>query len=218
MKIDSAEYVLSALHARQFLRDGLPEIAFVGRSNVGKSSLLNRLLNRKGLARTGSTPGRTRAVNYFAITRPTAPRRFYFVDLPGYGFAKASKSERQRWAELMDQYFRDGQSSIEGPVNRRCLVQLVDAKVGATVLDVEGYDYFHEVGHRPVVVATKIDKLPRGRRAKQLKAIRQQLDMADDEIVPISAVTGEGIQELWKKLLQFLDGQQMTPQRSAERR
>ena len=208
VKIESAEFVLSALHRRQFLRDGLPEIAFVGRSNVGKSSLLNRLLRRKGLARTGSTPGRTRAVNYFVINR-----RFYFVDLPGYGFAKASKTDRQSWAELMDQYFRDGtvrDGSEPGspellPVPKRLLVQLVDSKVGATELDVEGNRYFHQVGHWPLVVATKIDNLPRSRRAAQLKAIRQRLEIDQDEvIVPFSAVTGEGVQELWKELLQFL--------------
>lgn len=202
MKIESAEFVLSALHQRQFLRDGLPEIAFVGRSNVGKSSLLNRLLRRKGLARTGSTPGRTRAVNYFVVNR-----KFYFVDLPGYGFAKASKKDRQSWAELMNQYFRDDSeagSKVSAP-RRRLLVQLIDGKVGATNLDVEGHGYFHQLGLWPLVVATKIDKLPRSRRAAQLKAIRQRLEIDQDEvIVPFSAVTGEGVQELWKELLLFL--------------
>jgi len=197
LKIESAEFVKSALERRQFARDGLPEIAFAGRSNVGKSSLLNRLLRRKGLARTGSTPGRTRAVNYFVVNR-----RFYFVDLPGYGFAKASKQDRQQWAEMMDQYFRQGDGTGRGP---RLLVQLVDGKVGATDLDVEARDYFLSLGHVPLVVATKIDKVTKGRRAGQLRAIRQRLEMNEEEvIIPFSAVSGEGVQELWKELQRFL--------------
>ena len=103
MKVESAEFVKSARASGDFVRDGRPEIAFVGRSNVGKSSLLNRLLGRKGLARVSSTPGRTRLVNYFLINR-----RFWFVDLPGYGYAKAGKDERREWAALADSYFRAG--------------------------------------------------------------------------------------------------------------
>lgn len=198
MKIESAEFVLSAMGPKQFLRDGLPEIAFVGRSNVGKSSLLNRVLKRKGLAKTGSTPGRTRAVNYFVINR-----RFYFVDLPGYGFAKASRTDRQKWADLMDQYFR---YPVEEYGGRRLLVQLVDGKVGATDLDVQALEYFLDLGQMLLVVATKIDKVPRGRRKAQLQKIRQRLEMEDDElIVPFSAVSGEGVQELWKELQRFLE-------------
>jgi len=103
VKVESAEFVKSARASGDFVRDGRPEIAFVGRSNVGKSSLLNRLLGRKGLARVSSTPGRTRLVNYFLINR-----RFWFVDLPGYGYAKAGKDERREWAALADSYFRAG--------------------------------------------------------------------------------------------------------------
>ena len=198
MKVDTAEFVRSAHRREQFPRDGLPEVAFVGRSNVGKSSLMNRLLGRKGLARTGSTPGRTRAVNYFLVNRG-----FYFVDLPGYGFARAPRSERQRWARLMSEYFdRDGAAA---PV-RRLLVQLVDAKVGATALDCEAWEYFLSLGQEPLVAATKIDKVPKSRRARSLAAVRERLALPEEggRVVAFSAVTGEGSRELWRGIGEFL--------------
>ncbi len=195
VRIESAEFIRSAFRPQQFLRGGLPEIAFVGRSNVGKSSLLNRILNRKGLARVGSTPGRTQSVNYFEINR-----RLLFVDLPGFGFAKTSKAMRQKWAELMDLYFRHG--GEQGLL----LVQLVDAKVGATDLDAEARQYFFELGIPSLIVATKIDKVPRTHRVRHLKKIRQRLMLADEEkIVPFSAVSGEGVKELWKEIEASLD-------------
>jgi len=217
VKVESAEFVLSAHERGQFPRDGLPEIAFVGRSNVGKSSLMNRLLRRKGLARTGSTPGRTRAVNYFLIDR-----RYYFVDLPGYGFAKASKAERQRWAELMDRYFRHvgavgGEAKPEG--FGTLLLHLVDGKVGATRLDREAREYFLSLGLEPLVVATKIDKVSRSRRHRSLKAIREQLELPEDAgLVPFSAVTGEGNQQLWKGILDFLESRRLESRRLESRR
>jgi len=185
--------VVSAVTSRQFLRDDLPEVAFVGRSNVGKSSLINRLLGRQGLARTSRTPGRTQAVNYFLIDR-----RWYCVDLPGYGFAKAARQDRQRWAELMDGYFR-----TQG--EKKLLIHLVDAKVGATPLDVEARQYFAGLGLESLVVATKIDKVPRSRRVRGLVALRQALAMPEaPEAVPFSAVSGEGVKELWTGITAFL--------------
>ena len=195
MKIQNAEFVLSAAKAEQFLRDGRPEVAFVGRSNVGKSSLMNRLLGRKGLARTSSTPGRTQLVNYFLVNR-----KLYFVDLPGYGFAKASRTDRERWARLMDQYFR---RSANGKV---LLVQLVDGKVGATALDIQAAEYFEDLGYLPLVVATKIDKVPRSKRVRSLRAVNQDLDLPDDDgVLPVSAVSGEGVQQLWRHIQAFLE-------------
>ena len=194
MKIQKAEFVLSAAKAGQFRRDGRPEIAFVGRSNVGKSSLMNRLLGRKGLARTSSKPGRTQMVNYFLVND-----KFYFVDLPGYGFAKASRSDRERWARLMDQYFRQDDGG------HRLLIQLIDGKVGATVLDIQGAEYFEDLGHEPLVVGTKIDKVPRSRRVRSLRAIQQDLDLPDDDgPIPVSSVSGEGVQQLWRRIQAFL--------------
>ena len=195
MKIQNAEFVLSAAKAEQFLRDGRPEVAFVGRSNVGKSSLMNRLLGRKGLARTSSTPGRTQLVNYFLVNR-----KLYFVDLPGYGFAKASRTDRERWARLMDQYFR---RSANGKV---LLIQLVDGKVGATALDLQAAEYFEDLGYLPLVVATKIDKVPRSKRVRSLRAVNQDLDLPDDDgVLPVSAVSGEGVQQLWRHIQAFLE-------------
>lgn len=194
MKIETAEFERSVLHPRQFQRDGLPEIAFVGRSNVGKSTLLNSLLRKKGLARTSSTPGRTQAVNYFLVNR-----QFRFVDLPGYGFAKASKSAREKWAALMDAYFRSSQENV-------LLVQLIDSKVGATNLDVEACDYFESLKLLSLKVATKIDKVSKNRRHRHLGSIHQTLELPDDaELIAFSAMTGEGTKELWSVIFRFLD-------------
>ena len=203
MKIDTAEFVRSASRRDHFLRDRLPEIAFVGRSNVGKSSLLNRILRRKGLARTSRSPGRTRLVNYFLVNR-----RFYFVDLPGYGFARASRAERQRWAELMDEYFS---RSMHPDL---LLVQLIDGKVGATALDVQALDYFRSLALEPLLVATKIDKVPRGRRARSLAEIRRRLELPRDfAIIPFSAVSGDGARQLWHGISDFLRATPEEPQR-----
>jgi GTP-binding protein len=191
LKVESAEYVRSAHVDADFVRDGRPEVLFAGRSNVGKSSLLNRLLGRKGLARTSSTPGRTRAVNYFLVNG-----RFYFVDLPGYGYAKAARTERRAWGALVDRYL---QQALPGSQ----VVLLVDGKVGATELDVQAYRYLAELGAEPVVTATKVDKVPRGRRAQMQRDIRQVLENADTRIIEVSAHTGEGVGELWRTIASY---------------
>ena len=185
MKVDTAEFIRSAHGSGDYLRDGRPEIAFAGRSNVGKSSLLNRLLGRKSLARTSSTPGRTQAVNYFLVNR-----RFYFVDLPGYGYAKAGKEARREWAARVEGYFRE-----EPP---EAMVLLVDGKVGATPLDVQAYQYLSGLGAAIVVAATKIDQLPRGRWVQAVRGVREVLGLQETiPVIPVSARSGEGIKELW---------------------
>lgn len=195
MKIDTACFVRSAFARDDLLRDQRPQIAFAGRSNVGKSSLLNRLAGRKALARVSSSPGRTRAINYFLINS-----RFFFVDLPGYGYAKTSRRERRRWADLVEGYLRGGVAGA-----RRLVVQLIDANVGATPLDVEAVDYLRSLGSGPTLVATKIDRLPRGRRPQRLEEIRQALTPEDPRgPLPVSARTGEGIRELWRSFTAFL--------------
>lgn len=193
MKIDTADFVLSAHGVGDFPADGRPEVAFAGRSNVGKSSLMNRLLGRKSLARTSSTPGRTRAANYFLINR-----RFYFVDLPGYGYAKAGRDERRRWGELVDRYF-------QRPLERTQVVLLVDAKVGATDSDAEAIGYLAGLGVRRVVAATKVDRVGRSRQAAALSGIRQRLELEEHiPLVAVSARTGEGIKALWNEIRQLL--------------
>ena len=194
MRVESGEFIRSAVQESDFVGDGLPQIAFVGRSNVGKSSLLNRLLGRRSLARTSSTPGRTRAVNYFLINSD-----LYFVDLPGYGYAKVSQQTRRDWARLMERYF-------DTAPDRLLIVQLVDAKVGATPLDREASDWFDAEGAETVVVATKIDKVPRSRQAKQLRAIAEALELPEAEApIAFSSVRGTGVADLWKAIDTFLE-------------
>ena len=187
--IQTAEYIHSAHSARDLLDDGRPQVAFVGRSNVGKSSLLNALLRRKGLARTSSTPGRTQTINYFLIND-----RLWFVDLPGYGYAKTSKDKRRAWAQTVEQYF-------ERALPAATAVLLIDAKVGGTPLDAAAWEYLSEGGAQPLVVATKVDKVPRGKRHQARLALRQRVGLPEGyPVAEVSASTGEGIRELMREI------------------
>jgi GTP-binding protein len=203
-KIQSAEFVRSAPTARELLRDDRPQVAFVGRSNVGKSSLLNALLGRKGLARTSSTPGRTQAVNYFLVNQ-----RFWFVDLPGYGYAKASKEHRERWGRTMDAYF---DQALPGAT----VVLLIDAKVAGTPLDADAWRYLTAKGAQPLPVATKIDKVPRSRRARAIAELRQQVGIpAQQPVIALSTESGEGLRDLWNEIHRSLGKQQSNPQQQS---
>ena len=194
MKVESAEFIRSAIGEGDYLRDGRPEVAFVGRSNVGKSSLLNRLLGRQGLARTSSTPGRTQAVNYFLVNR-----RFYFVDLPGYGYAKAGKDDRREWAGRVEGY-------LKLALPRALVVQLVDGIVGATPLDVKAYEYLTGMGAEIRIAATKMDKQSRGRWPIALREIRNTLGLEERiPVIPVSARTGDGMKELWGAIAPALE-------------
>lgn len=193
VKVKSAQYLRSVVGAGDFLDDGRAQVAFVGRSNVGKSTLLNKLVARHGLARISSNPGRTRAINYFEINS-----RFYFVDLPGYGYAKVSKKERESWASLMASYF-------EMASENAMVIQLVDAKVGATVLDLQSAEYLQSVGVDPVVVATKTDRVKKGKLQAALAAIRRDLGLSDSVIIPFAAPSGEGAKQIWRSIEQYLD-------------
>jgi GTP-binding protein len=194
VKVESAEFIKSAIGEGDYLRDGRPEAAFVGRSNVGKSSLLNCLLRRDGLARTSSTPGRTQAVNYFLVNR-----RFYFVDLPGYGYAKAGKDSRREWAERVERY-------LQVALPRTLVVQLVDGIIGATPLDLQAYEYLAGMGADVVIAATKMDKQSRGRWPVSLREIRKTLGLEERiPVIPVSARSGDGIKELWATLSPALE-------------
>lgn len=160
---------------------------------------MNRLLGRKGLARTSSTPGRTQAVNYFLVNS-----RLYFVDLPGYGFAKAPVEARRKWGELVDWYLQRGDQ-------RLLLVQLIDAKVGATRLDVQAVQYLQGLGIAPLIVATKSDKVPKGRRLPTQMSICRSLELPENRLVLFSAVSGEGAKQLWKEIMAFLDDNRGKP-------
>jgi GTP-binding protein len=189
MKILSAQYIKSAMRAADYPKDRRPEFAFVGRSNVGKSSLLNALLNRKGLAKTSSTPGKTQTVNFFEING-----KFYFVDLPGYGYAKVPIGMKNTWNEVMAAYLRERE-----PL--RLVAALVDARHKPSEKDQEMFNLLDEAEVLTVVVATKIDKLKNSERRGNLARIRETLELDDDAlVVPFSSQTGEGVRELWRIL------------------
>jgi GTP-binding protein len=187
VRISSVRFVLSALNPDQYPRDRRPEIAFVGRSNVGKSSLLNTLLGRKGLAKTSSTPGKTQTLNFFDVNE-----QVYFVDLPGYGFAKVPKAMKDAWNIVMMEYLSTRESL-------RMVASLVDARHKPSPLDVEMLHLLEEAQVPTLVVATKIDKVKRSQRQRSLQEIRETLGLHDDMMVlPFSSETREGFKELWQ--------------------
>jgi GTP-binding protein len=196
MRVSSASLHRTAFDATQLVRDDLPQIAFVGRSNVGKSSLINALLQRKGLARTSSTPGRTRSINYYLVNRS-----FYLVDLPGYGYAKAGWADREGWARLIADYMGDARRRAERGVGATRVVLLVDGKISGSPLDAEAARYLQGFGVGLIVAVTKIDRVPRSQRLRCLAAVASLLASSRDfPQIPVSAQTGEGIPELWREL------------------
>ena len=188
INLQKAGFVLSAVSPKNFIQDGLPQVAFAGRSNVGKSSVINRLLNRKNFARVGAAPGKTVHVNYFNIDGA-----FYLVDLPGYGYAKVSKAERDRWGRLMEAYFASG--LITGGV------MIVDARHKPTADDVTMANWFFDAGCPLVAVANKLDKLKKSEIAPNLERIRETLSLREtDELVPFSAEKGDGREQLAERV------------------
>lgn len=186
MNFTKAEFIRAAADPKDFLRDGLPQMAFAGRSNVGKSSVINRLVSRKNLAYVGATPGKTTQINYFKVDG-----KAWLVDLPGYGYAKVSRSEKERWGRLMERYFQD-----EGDI-LTVGVLIVDARHKPTADDVTMHRWFRESGCPEIVAANKLDKLKAREVEPNLALIRQALEMADDEpLVPFSAEKGTGREQL----------------------
>ena len=194
MKILRAEFIRSCLHSEQLPTGVVPEIAFVGRSNVGKSSLINSLLQRKGLAKVSRTPGKTRAINLFAIsTDDRTLSRFVLADLPGYGYAKVSKAEREQWAPLIEQY-------LSRREQLRTVVLLIESRV-VSRQDSDTIAWLRSIGHEPMVVVTKVDKLKAGERLSALRLLHAELGLADGEAFTVySSVTGEGRERLWVAL------------------
>ena len=185
INFNQAEFVLSAVKPATFIRDGRPQVTFAGRSNVGKSSVINRLLNRKNFARVGATPGKTTQINYFRIDG-----KIYFTDLPGYGYAKVSKDERDRWGRLMENYFAE-----EGLITLGVLI--VDARHKPTADDVTMCDYFKSTQCPMVVVANKLDKLKKSEIEPNLARIRETLSLDESAaLIPFSAEKGIGKAEL----------------------
>jgi GTP-binding protein len=187
MRVVSAAIVESAGRIDQFPRGERPEVAFAGRSNVGKSSLINRLLGRRGLARTSSTPGRTRTINFYLVNQAVL-----FADLPGYGYAKVSRSLQEDWWALVEGY-------LTHRVPLRGVVHLVDARHPPTDRDQGLQDFLVAVGAPSVIVLTKADKVPRGQRRAVQAAAAHLLGLARPEMgLFFSAETGEGAPELWR--------------------
>jgi GTP-binding protein len=194
MKILAAEFIRSCAGPEQFLKGELPEVAFIGRSNVGKSSLINSLLQRKGLAKVSRTPGKTRLVNLFRITSDDPGlARFVVVDLPGYGYARVSKAMRAQWAPLIEQY-------LDGSEQLRAVVVLVECRV-LSEQDRDTIAWLLSVGRPPIVVATKMDKLKMSERVGALRRLQDGLSLAEGAgVIPYSSVTGEGRDRLWAVL------------------
>ncbi|MCL4694560.1 MAG: ribosome biogenesis GTP-binding protein YihA/YsxC [Candidatus Hydrogenedentes bacterium] len=186
MKVISSTFVKSALRPDHYPKDGRPEVAFVGRSNVGKSTMLNTLLNRKGLAKTSKTPGKTQTVNFFDVNG-----KFYFVDLPGYGYAKVSKAMQQQWARILTDY-------LVGRPPLRLIVQLVDCRHTPGANDHHLLDLVEQAEVPAVLVATKWDKLKASERAGCVESIRKHLELDEDAlIIPFSSMSKEGVRALW---------------------
>ena len=189
MNLNNVEFLISAAAPKDFPKSRLPEIAFAGKSNVGKSSVINRLLNRKNFARVGDKPGKTIHVNYFVIDR-----KCYFVDLPGYGYAKVSQAEKDRWGKLMEDYFAASRIDLG--------ILIVDSRHAPTNNDITMAKWFLNSGCPFVVVANKLDKLKKSEIEPNLKTIREDLDLPDDcMVIPFSAEKGTGKDDLVRKIL-----------------
>ncbi|GAB7388697.1 ribosome biogenesis GTP-binding protein YihA/YsxC [Bacillaceae bacterium] len=193
MKVTKAEYVISAVAPAQYPKDALPEIALAGRSNVGKSSLINRLLLRKNLARTSAKPGKTQTLNFYRINDA-----FYFVDLPGYGFAKVAKKVKEQWGIMIEEYLRNREVL-------RGVILVVDLRHPPSKDDQAMYDWLKHYRIPALVVATKADKISRGQWPKHAKIVRETLGLQkEDPFVLFSAETGLGRDELWGEIRQKL--------------
>ncbi|WP_456278086.1 ribosome biogenesis GTP-binding protein YihA/YsxC [Bacillus sp. AK128] len=193
MKVNTAEIVISAVKPEQYPDDGLPHIALAGRSNVGKSSFINKMINRKALARTSSKPGKTQLLNFYIINE-----MLYFVDVPGYGYAKVSKSERAAWGKMIETYIKKGQ-------HLKLVILIVDLRHAPSNDDVMMYDFLKHYNIPTMVVATKADKIPKGKWQKHLKVVRETLDMVKgDPLVLFSSDTGLGKDEAWSTIFRYI--------------
>ena len=194
INVQKAEFILSAASPKDFRRDALPQVAFAGRSNVGKSSVINRLLNRKNFARVGAAPGKTTQINYFKIDDAV-----YLVDLPGYGYARVSKGERDRWGRLMEGYFADPELMTLG-------VMIVDARHKPTADDCTMAQWYRGAGCPFLVVANKLDKLKKSEVEGNLQRIRETLELGEEDmVIPFSAEKGTGRDELLRAILSSVE-------------
>jgi len=200
MIIKEATFIGSFVKPEQYPVPDLPEIAMAGRSNVGKSSLINTLLNRKKLAKTSSTPGKTRTINFYRINQA-----FYLVDLPGYGYAKVSKKERETWGGMIGNY-------LSRRTSLREVVLLVDCRHDPSGEDKHMYEWIQQHGFGAVVIATKADKLSRSKLTQQLRRIRNQLGMKKEAVIlPVSSLKKDGVEAAWEALAPHLVPREIDP-------
>ena len=193
LNVNKAEFIKSAASPRQFIQSSIPSVVFAGKSNVGKSSVINRMLNRKNFARVGASPGKTIHVNYFFIDQ-----KIYFVDLPGYGYAKVSQAERDRWGKLMEDFF-----ATPGLIDLG--VMIVDARHKPTADDVTMAEWFNSSGCRLVVVANKLDKLKKSEIEPNMQLIRETLTLPDEVLlIPFSAEKGQGRETLLAEIVKLI--------------
>lgn len=192
MKITSAEFLISAVSSKQYPNTGFPEIALAGRSNVGKSSFINRLIGRKNLVRTSSKPGKTRTLNYYTINES-----FYFVDVPGYGYAKVSKTEREKWGKMMEEYFQEREVL-------QAVVLVVDGRHKPTADDMQMVEYIRYLEIPLIVICTKMDKITNNKQAQALKQMKKALPDGDYPVIPFSSVTGLNKEKVWDTLYPYL--------------
>ena len=189
MKVTSADIVISAVRPAQYPETNIPEIALAGRSNVGKSSFINKMLNRKALARTSSKPGKTQTLNFFLINE-----QLFYVDVPGYGYAKVSKTEREAWGKMIETYLTSREQL-------RSVVLLVDLRHAPSKDDVMMYDFLKHYEIPVIIVATKADKIPKGKWEKHAKVVRETLQIEEgDELVLFSSETGMGKEKAWSAI------------------
>jgi GTP-binding protein len=193
MKVTSSEIIISAVKPDQYPETEIPEFALAGRSNVGKSSFINKMLNRKGLARISSKPGKTQTLNFYLINEI-----LHFVDVPGYGYAKVSKKEREAWGKMIETY-------ITTREQLKAVVLIVDLRHPPSTDDTLMYDFLKHYEIPCIVIATKADKIPKGKWQKHLKVTKETLDLdPNDEIVLFSSETGLGKDEAWKILESYM--------------
>ena len=202
MKIINSDLESVAVRKGQYPEEGVPEIAFAGRSNVGKSSLLNLITGRKSLARVSGSPGKTRTINFYRCSARSddgsSQFDFRIVDLPGYGFAKISRSESEKWGEMMESYLEHRKGLIK-------VVQLVDIRHRPSAQDIQMYEYLRYYGLDGIVAATKADKISNNERAKNIREIRKTLEMkSGDVVIPVSALKKTGDKELLAELEKLL--------------
>ncbi|MFS0780714.1 ribosome biogenesis GTP-binding protein YihA/YsxC [Bacillus sp. 1P06AnD] len=193
MKVTSADIVISAVKPEQYPDTHLPEFALAGRSNVGKSSFINKMIQRKSLARTSSKPGKTQTLNFFIINEA-----LHFVDVPGYGFAKVSKTERAAWGKMIETYLTTREQL-------RAAIQIVDLRHPPSKDDIMMYDFFKHYEIPCIIIATKADKIPKGKWQKHLKVVRETLQVEkSDQLILFSSETGLGKEEAWKAIRAFM--------------